>query len=387
MVVEVSSNGQTTTGSLNDDDWGKILERADILSHNMTRASTSIVQKGMASFGMQFAGFDLRVLELLTGKRLTFIEKARLFGTYLGLYGIRTTAGLVGLAEVASQIGDEEGYQPGQNVGSTAIWEGVLPTALGVITGGGDIRKGNVYNIGPRYGAKDLSIINNALDKDATTIKIFGGAVQSELASIWSESTPFRHLYTSFLRGDSKYYTVTWADAFQFAKEISSVNMVDRAYWQMVNHRTYSKTGRAVASDVTTMDAAFMLATGLTHQDWANVYEKTLENKGFKQRADQAKLEARQAFVLHLQALRDQDDASAIFYGKRARWLMSALPEDQWDQVVSSASKDREDLVDVINRERYDLLTNKNLPRDKDTANKYRDIYHGILQYKRERAQ
>src|SRR5258708_35804054 len=107
--------------------------RANDLSHNISRASSSMIQKGLMSYCSMFSSYNLRLAELLLGKRLSSPEKARLFFGYMGIFGVPTAGGIVGLSSmVRSQVnkGNVPGlddYVPGYNFGSTMVMEGLVP--------------------------------------------------------------------------------------------------------------------------------------------------------------------------------------------------------------------------------------------------------------------
>ncbi|WP_196302700.1 hypothetical protein, partial [Streptococcus pneumoniae] len=78
--------------------------------------------------------------------------------TNAAMYGIPMAAGLTGIpaADYLRNKALENGYVVGENFFTTMLAEG-LPAAIGAVaSGGGDIQKGTVYDIGNRFGTKGL---------------------------------------------------------------------------------------------------------------------------------------------------------------------------------------------------------------------------------------
>jgi len=85
---------------------------------NMTKASRSSLQTGVLSAPSQFLGYQLRILELMTGKRLSIADKARMFGVYGAAYGLPVSTGLVSVFPFTENIKTyalQHGYVEGEN--------------------------------------------------------------------------------------------------------------------------------------------------------------------------------------------------------------------------------------------------------------------------------
>lgn len=377
-------NWEPTTGKLSDSDWGQIHERADILSHNMTRASTSAPQKLFASIPFQFQGYDLRVMELLTGKRLTKTEKARMLGTYMTMYGVPAAGGIIGLSTLirnwaSTPTENSEGYVPGSDFTSTMIMEGLLGAGIGTLTGGGDIRKGNIYNFGQRWGMRDMSVMDALLDGDSNIWNIWGAA-PNEIANTIAASTPFRNWGMSMLKGDGK-FKLTPEHVMGMLKEVSSINAMDRAYWGAVAHRWVSRNGRTIASDVSTTNALFMSIAGLQEQRFSDAYPVGQVIKHMKEQENKAFGQAVKEATLGFQSVKDGNSDQADKYFLNAQFYMQGYPEDKWNEVVAASLKENKDMVDVLAMERY---MGKALPIEQ--RKKAMDTYSNILRMQNERS-
>jgi hypothetical protein len=91
------------TGPISKDDIGKILQRADLLTVNMSRASNSMLHTGVMSLTTQFLTYQIRLAELFMGSRLgattgeRTLARLRLMTFYSALYGAPSAIGLTGL--------------------------------------------------------------------------------------------------------------------------------------------------------------------------------------------------------------------------------------------------------------------------------------------------
>jgi len=82
------------TGAVTNTQRAEILNRADLLTANMSRASNSQLHTGVASLTTQFLTYQLRTTELMLGNRLTTGAKLRMAAVYAGLYGMPGALGL-----------------------------------------------------------------------------------------------------------------------------------------------------------------------------------------------------------------------------------------------------------------------------------------------------
>lgn len=334
------------TGPLKDADLDKILLRANDLSHNMSRASTSAVQKGFMTFGAMFSSYNLRLAELLTGKRLTGAEKARLFFGYAGIFGVPTAGGIVGLSTVLRGQVDKgnvpglQDYVPGYDFGSTAVMEGLLPAVVNSLTG-------HVPDLGESYGAKDLDVVDSALSGDKTMLAVLGGAAYSTLGNTLENSKPLWHVLASQIRGDGQ-FTLTPSDAVQFLSEISVVGYARRAYMGATTGKWMSRNG-AYLEPTSPEYAIFANILGIADQSVPDVYHKSALIKERRAQEAESFKEYTQEMQKYFQAMADNNPTQALQYGRRATWLLESIPVAGKARAITQAAKDNQPLVDRIN--------------------------------------
>ena len=332
------------TGRLTNNDIRQILERADTLTVNMSRASSSLLHTGVMSIPAQFLAYNIRLAELVWGKRLTAMEKARLLGVQSVLYGVPTALGITGLplADFLRKNAIENGYVVGDNAFEQFATEGLPALMLGIVTG-------NQYNVGDRWGPSGFETIREAMRGDRTWYEVAGGASFSVLSSVWSASDGFMNAMLSGLRDDDKKFPATIEDVSDLFKEITSFNQAWKAYMAIQTGRWLSKK-EMYLTDVSASNALFMAITGLQPQGVADLqlqsWSQKDENEKNKYIGEQFTQEFRRALREH-----DQNPEQAKKYFTRAFNLLniSGYPEDKKATLLARATKDYESLIESMN--------------------------------------
>jgi len=368
------------------------LIRAQDLSVNMTRASNAQWQQGILSVPTQFWGYQVRLMELLAGKRLTTAEKARVILGQSLLYGVPvgmtatnfgpvsavgaglTTAlsgGGVGETLGAAAAGLTGGFYPwaedlrksalerGVDVDSpgwTVFLEGLPKLLLQSITGSDS-------NVSERYGPSGLKIIKEMTgDGDKTMVEIiFGASGQITYDAFKSLYPVFRYMLGAFEDGNEE-IPLTAEDFLNLASNISTVNNTTKMI-QALNIGKYITKNQIEMTDMTTMDAILTGVMGLSPQE---VPDAMLMMQSLKSRSD-AKKEAEKGMVANfrkaLEAAGNQDRAMADMYLRRAKLDGIAGGLDPLDHhaVFSKAVKRSTSLIDQI---RQDFFLDK-APGDK----------------------
>src|SRR5690606_8579321 len=147
-----------------------ILNRADLLSVNMTAASNSSWQRGVIGIPTQFFAYQARLAEQFLGKRLTPQEKARAFATYSIVYGIPVAMGaptaLWPMHETIKEWALQNGYEPEGPL--RFLDEGLMSVIVESLAG-------EQYNVSERYGPGGLPFIEDIISGDTTILEALGG--------------------------------------------------------------------------------------------------------------------------------------------------------------------------------------------------------------------
>lgn len=358
-----------TTGRLTETQWGDVLQRADLLAGNMSRASASTLNKGVWSIPTQFQTFPLRMMEQITGKRLTTPERMRLFGTYAVLYGIPGGFGLSGLpiGPYINKIAQEKGYVTGDKANSyinSAVTEGLPALLLALITGKGDASQGNWYNIQERYSMQGFDVFKDVLRTDKHFLDIVGGAAWSTLSSVYGASDGFIQSFLDGIKGTGK-HPFKIEDALDIFKEISAVSAGVRLYSAVQTGKWLSRK-EANMGDVSPANAIFMTIFGLqpqstndvVNQSWTRDTEKQAQSKG------------EEIFIREMRRSFQERDrgnySQADQYESRAIHALriTNYPVENYAKVYSSAAKDYESMIARSSRDFY----LKNVPEDRKKA-------------------
>ena len=352
------------TGILTQADRNQILQHADLLYTNMSRASSSVLHGGILSVTTQFLSYQLRLAELFLSKRIgaTPMERAmarlRLFGMYSGLYGVPAAFGLTGLPISTDfrEAAINNGYVVGDNYVSSLFMEGIPAIVTALVTGEGDLRKGQFYNIGDRYGAQGFTSLRDALRSDGTWWRILGGAsVSSFVNTIVSADGATKALF-SFLKRDpsDSRFAFKVDDAIDVAKEISSVN-AGWKLWVAMNTGKLMSKNEAYVTDVSKASALFMTGTGLSPQEQDDVYSKGNIVKAQKESQKYALGKFIEEIHRGIQAKENDDPDSAQQYWSRAFYYLetTGYPDDKRAAAIAIAMKGWESRVDRANFDFY----------------------------------
>lgn len=263
-------------GKITEQDVKTILNRADLLYNNMSRASSSSLHTGVLSMSTQFLSYQLRLAELFVGKRISTMDKAKLFGTYAALYGIPSAFGLTGLplGDYFRKAALDQGYNPGTNFWPTLAAEGIPSMMLALITGKGNYHAGNYYNVGDRYGAQGFTQIREALRSDTKWWQLVGGASASIAVNTIANADPAWKGLISLMKGDGKAFPMTLDDFLDIFNEFSSLSQAKKVL-MAANTGKWMNKNEVFVDRASTADAIFMGATGLSHQAQDDMFTKS----------------------------------------------------------------------------------------------------------------
>lgn len=337
------------TGRVTDVDLKSILNRADLLTVNMSRASNSALHTGIMSVPTQFLSYQIRTFEQFLSKRLTVTEKARLFGTYAAVYGVPTALGVTGLplGDLLRKDALEQGYVIGDRWIESAVHEG-LPSMLLKLT------TGNFYNVSERYGIQGFSTIREAMRSDQPWWKVFGGAAFSTIAGTVENTDGFTKAIMSGIRADGK-FPFKVDDIIEPFKEIASINAAWKVGMAIHAGRWMSKKEGFVDRDITPANAIFMGLTGLQSQRATDVNLVTWSQKNQKELETQGLNGFVKEFRRAQLALKDNNQEQHLDYMKRAfNYLrITGYPQDKYDKAISIAANGYETMIERLDYSFY----------------------------------
>lgn len=258
-----------------------VLQRADLLDHNMSRASNSTAHTGVMSVPMQFEAYSIRLGEMMFGKRLTAMEKARMAAVSMMFYGVRYgPIGALGIpvgSFLYKQAQDKLGYIPGDKPWSSFVMEGGLTVLGSWITGGGNFEKGNLYDFS-RFGNKSPSTLDALMSSDKTFWDVVGGAPLSKIKDIVHFGTPMvRAAASMWVKDDPnspKAWTLTSDDLWDAGRILATGNKLRQAIIAVNTGNWSSKNESIVTDGVSKGSAIFMAVTGVNPIEQADSFSK-----------------------------------------------------------------------------------------------------------------
>lgn len=343
-------------GRITDANRAEILQRADLLNVNMSRASATAMNKGVWSIPTQFYSYQQRLLSLFFSNRITGIERARLLAWNAALYGLPMSAGVTGLPvyDYLRKKATENGYVVGDNFLESMIGEGI-PSALGALaTGKGDPQAGTWYDVGPRFGTKGLEFVGAAGTPDKSYLDIAGGASYSMAKSTWAATDGLRRVVLSMTNRDGDAFPVTAEDFIDPLKEITSVNAAFRVLAAADYGRWISKN-EAYLADASPAQAIVAGIFGVKDQKINDMQSKRALMEDMRNYQKSVEKSFQQDFRRGMLANRNGDFQSGEKYLTRAQtWLnLGNFRDDQISGVMGRALDDNRSILDKIDMDYY----------------------------------
>jgi hypothetical protein len=387
------------TGPITDRDHATLIARADELTANMSRASSSALTEGIMKTPSQFLSYQIRVTEQFFSKRLDPMDKFRLFAAHSALYGMPIATGFFGFpigeyirkwAIEGSLPFQSEGYVPGNDPYMTLFMEGLPAGAIAYITGHGDmtdVRKrmqtGNLYNIGPRYGLQGMTWMREALRGDVAWWSMLGGAAFSKSSGIFlTAMDPFYQFGVSYIRGEEQGFTLKVQDFVDIAKEIAtSASDAERMIVAMNTGRWMSKNGSLVESDVSAANAIFMTVFGLSPTAQQDIFLKGWTKKDEMDAQKKGAQQFYKEWRRHILAMKNEDWDNAKDYADRAfsRLYAYGIPKEDWGKHIAIGTQGYESMVESIDKNFYE----RNVPESRKAARA--EAYKSLLRLRNQK--
>lgn len=330
-------------GAITKDDIGKILQRADTLTINMSRASNSALNSGILSMTTQFLTYQMRMAELFMGNRISPMAKFRLATFYSLLYGAPSAIGLTGLpmSNAIREEATKRGYVPGENFIKTAVDVG-LPAVMAAWIFHGKTDNQSLVNFGARYGSPGFTQLNDALKSDHTWYQLLGGASGTTLLNTLTSTSNFFKVAASMLSPNNKdkAFPLKVDDFVDLFKEVSTVNQTWKLIFALNTGKWLSKN-EGYLGDVSKAGATFYALTGTQPQAVEDSYIKSNIRKEEVAFQKYALKEFIQEYRRYLQAARDNNPQQAKEYFVRANTMLigAGYPADKMATAMSIAAK------------------------------------------------
>lgn len=349
----------------------EILQRADLMSVNMTRASNAAWQQGLWSVPTQFLAFQARLSEqLLPGfsSRLTTAEKKRAYLTYAAMYGVPVSGGaalgVYPFYEDVRQAALERGVELDNKL-IQAAHEGLMSTMLSVISG-------KDYNVNERYGPGGTTLFKEIVSGDKPAVELLLGASGSIIGDIFSSAEPATNAIMSLFSPEVA--PPTMEDFLEVTRNVSTVNNAAKAWYMYNQGRFFTKNGSVVTDNNTGFDAFMTGVFGLTPRDATDTFLMVKSRKEQKEAEASAEKEVIKYYRMAIREYNNDDRQLGDSYLKRAKaWLVSSgINPDQYSSIISKAVKNNETMFNSVRedfwrkapasevQDRKEMIQNKN---------------------------
>jgi hypothetical protein len=330
-------------------DLQAMVDRADLMYINMSRASNSMLQNpnSITSVPMQFFGYHVRMTEQLLGKRLTWPEKLRLFGTYSLMWGVPVGIGGTTLGafwpvrESTRQYALEHGMDIDGNVASKVFMDGLGSLLVQWATG-------ENYDVASRFGPGGMSWLKDIMDGNLT--EAFG-AGPNFIGQLVETTKPFVHAMGSVFNTDpASGYGLKVEDFVDVLKNISTFNNMTKAYAVYNTGQWLTKSQGVVGNVKNDLPNIVAIALGLTPQQVQDAY--LMLDSVTKEEESQAAItrEAMVNFRRGLKAANARNSEEMKSFFSRARWLLIASGMSPLDagKVFQRALRENESMITQI---------------------------------------
>lgn len=332
--------------ALNDLEISRILNRADDLAGNMSRASNAMWQQGIFSIPTQFWGYQARLSELFLGKRLTPAEKARLVTGYSIMYGIPTGAAATGLGlvwpwqEATRQYMLENGMAYNDSVLQKIMTDGIGGVAAGVIYG-------EDVNFSEQFSPQGLSVVKDLLKGDKGIVDLLIGVSGTTLRDNVKAIHPFAMALGKVAGLDGGYdlQVRDFTDALSVASSFSNASKAMHAYY---TQEFWSKNEQKIhAGNVSAVQALIIGATGLVPKHVTDAYAMVASLKD--RQAMQKELQTEIIKQLRLGFKADSvDQANQHFKRAQIHYMAGQFTPQEYHRILEQAARGYSSLADNI---------------------------------------
>ena len=313
-----------------------ILDRAKLISGNMTRDASSRWQKGWMGSVTQFFGYQARMAELMIGKRLTGAERARLFTANALMYGlpvgVSAATGIVPWRPLVKQWMLEEGYDYNEDPLVEASLDGVISSLVEWTTG-------RDYDVSGSFGPGGISNIYDIWNGDAEVRDLLLGASGSIAMDIYESAMPaLRGIWSAIDLDDQTYYPI---DVTKILTNISSINNASKIV-NISNLGKWLSRNGTILSDADMVDGYVSVLFGITPDRISDAFNQIDAMKSID--ADKAALRKEISRDLRLAMKQDKEKMDLMIIDAKNRMVEGGFTPNEskriWDEVLSEVPLD-----------------------------------------------
>lgn len=325
----------------------QVLQEADLMTVNMSRASNAMWQKGLLSVSTQFFSYQIRLAEQIFGKRLDRHQFARGLLLYSAMYGVPTAVGVgtgvVPWPEIYRQHLIKNNIDPDDTILRSLFLRGIPSLLTEFITG-------SHFGIGERLGPGGLTFFNEALNGEREWWEILGG-LPGTLVGNWLKLTePLFYSMISVLDEDG-YGGLSMDDLWDAFTPVSSFNNARRG-WTALNEGKIISKNENDFGEVNTFESLWLALTGMTPQRTGDTFLRIKSLKEIREMKKEASKDIVREYRRAVKAGNEGDYDKQNKHMNRVHWLFTrhGFTPDQKADVLRAAAKNR-DISETIQRQ------------------------------------
>ena len=368
------NNPTTPIGNI---ERNQILKKADLLTVNMSRASSSYMNHGVFSMTTQFLNYQIKLAELFWSKRIgetplqRSAARARILTGFALLYGFPNAVGVTGAPfsdNLREQFQEDLGYIPGEKWLSTMLNEGYPAWMLSLITG-------RVENVGDRFGSQGWTNIKQFLNSDIAWWQAIGGAGVSTMSNFILQGVdPYWKWAQSWLRGDSEdeRFRLKSADLVEPLKQISTVS-AGAKWWAAIQTGKWINNQEGYVTDVSPLEGTLLALTGMSPQEQDTMFNNNQLIKGEIEAQKFAFKESLKDYRRGLEAIYNGDPEQGQQYMRNAmtRLRIAGYPPEKMNSFIAIGNKGYESMVDQSD---FDFWKEGDFNKRDERLQRYKDI-------------
>lgn len=331
-----------------------ILNRADMMSGNMSQASMSSAQYTGLKIPTTFWSYNQRIWEQMldmTPGSMTNAQKARVLWNYSVLFGAPTAAATVFFGVPVYEMAQD--YLLKQGVPANNQDNFLLNLAMnGLIGAGVEAATGTQFNVSQNYGPSNSKIfVDIVSDKEGWELLL--GATGTMFKDIYTNAQPFARFLVDMVAPP------TDRDAFQinashfqaWMNTQRGVDQVTRGIWALNYGELLSRTtGRELDDKINTVEAVIFGLTGMTPQRVQDAYGLVRNSNKLKEMQTAAIPGIERSYKAALTAIRDGDMDRAADHQRdiRIAFAMNRFTYDQQSVAIRRILSNNQSLTESV---------------------------------------
>jgi hypothetical protein len=367
------------TKVIDDVDRTAMLQRANQLNNDMTRAAATPIEQGIIGVPKMFWQYQERLFGMLNpfGTRRTtnpwkegatwtdeMVNKARAYAVFAGMYGIPVTAGIPvaywPMYETIRQYALENGYDWKPNSWSYLAMEGLPSFITATITGRDYVRS-------PPMGPGGISAFREAVHSDKGAVETFGKLIGGVAGQKLSEVlTPVVPAFKALFKWNATELP-TFNDLEVAARSISTVNQAYRSVYAFNFRAFYTKAGREIVAPspfsegLDKLDATILTATGMVPRKVADTFVLQDTMKGEKKMKEEAEKEIKKEYRYALEAMNKKDEAAFKVHMDKVllHYKGANFNPQEWQKIQATVAKE---LLPLAEQTQADFMLRRATP-------------------------